>query len=317
MERLLVMVRQAAEKHDLAAKLRQYQHHLEALVFERTRELEAAKDAAEAGSRAKTDFIMNMSHELRTPLNAIIGFSEVLLDGLNGPLNERQREYAHAILGGGRALRDLILNILEYAETEAGRSRLRLGVFPLRDLLHSVLAAVREEAERRRLAISVELEPGADVNLEADAEKVRRIVGHLLGNAVKFTPEGGSVSVAARRVFSSEFSVLRSENQKKYQELKTQNLKLDADFIEISVADTGIGITPENLPKLFREFTQLEAPATKTFRGAGLGLALVKKLVALHGGGIRVESEFGRGSRFVVLLPLKQSRAVDVSAKCA
>jgi signal transduction histidine kinase len=305
MDHLLLIVRNAIEKRALADKVRQYQEHLEELVRARTMDLEKARDSAESGSRAKTDFISNMSHELRTPLNAIIGFSEVLLDGLAGSLNEKQKEYVRNILCGGRTLHDLTLNVLNFSEAESGRMTLRTGAVAVRDVLRSSISAIQEDTLRHQIAVSIDLQPDADREIEADAEKLLLILSHLLNNAVKFTPDGGSVSVQARKVQSSKCKV-QSENQE-YSELRTPNSELHGDFIEISVADTGIGIKKVDLPRLFREFSQLEDPITKTYRGAGLGLALARKLVELHGGTIGVESEFGKGSTFRIVLPVKQN----------
>ena len=305
MDRLLLIVRNAIEKRALADKVRQCQEHLEELVRERTMDLEKARDAAEAGNQAKTDFISNMSHELRTPLNAIIGFSEVLIDELAGSLNEKQKEYVRNILCGGKTLHELTLNVLNFSEVESGRMTLRPCAVAVRDVLRSSISAIQEDTLRHQIAVSMDLQPGADRQIEADVEKLLLILSHLLSNAVKFTPDGGSVSVSARMGSSSKGQVAR-EGQASPLTLDPGPWTLHGDFIEISVTDTGIGIKKEDLPRLFREFSQLEDPITKTYRGAGLGLALVRKLVELHGGTIGVVSEFGKGSTFRIVLPVKQ-----------
>lgn len=316
-DQLLLHVRHAVEKREAAEKIRLYQEHLEELVRERTRELENARDEAEAGSRVKTEFIANMSHEIRTPLNSIVGFSEVLKDGLSGELNEKQKEYVDHIHSSGRQLLGLIMDILSYSELEAGGMRLNKERFPLKDLLRSSLAMVSEQAANHGIELRLQGEPPVGTELEADPEKLRQVLFSLLSNAVKFTPDGGAVSVRARLIGdcglriadcpSPQPSPQRGEEGSQ-SEIRNLKSAMHGKCIEISVHDTGIGIKPEDLPKLFKEFTQLEAPFTKKYRGTGLGLALARRLVVLHGGTICVESEFGKGSTFIVTLPLTQAR---------
>ncbi|MFZ6007028.1 MAG: ATP-binding protein [Nitrospirota bacterium] len=245
--------------------------------------MEANFKLAEA-SKAKSDFLANMSHELRTPLNSILGFSEILTDELYGKLNEKQQEYVKDIHSSGKHLLNLINDILDLSKVESGKMELEPCSFPLRDVLNASIAMLKEKAIKHNIKLGLEIEPEADTVIEADERKLKQIMFNLLSNAVKFTQDGGSVSVQARKVGSQH----------------------ETDFIEISVIDTGIGIKSEDVPRLFKEFTQLESPYDKRYEGTGLGLALTRRLVELHGGKTWVESEFGKGSKFTFAIPVKQ-----------
>ncbi|MBF0328359.1 MAG: hypothetical protein HQL10_04315 [Nitrospirae bacterium] len=241
--------------------------------------LEIALLQAESASRAKSEFLANMSHELRTPLNSIIGFSEVLQDQLFGKLNEQQKDYIGDIKSSGKHLLSLINDILDLSKVEAGKMDMEQNVVQLKKALEQSVSILKEKALKGGANLELYVAPEADIEIIADERKLKQIMFNLLSNAVKFTPEGGSVTVKAER--------------------------LD-DFIEISVTDTGIGIKSEDMHKLFQEFSQLESPYHKKYEGTGLGLALTKKLIELHGGTIRLESEYCKGSVFVVKLPLRQ-----------
>ncbi len=243
------------------------------------KELSEANFKLAEASKAKSDFLANMSHELRTPLNSIIGFSEILQDELYGELNEKQHEYVRDVYGSGKHLLNLINDILDLSKVESGKMELELCGFPLADILNASMAMLKEKAMKHDIKLGIEIEPDADMTIEADERKLKQIMFNLLSNAVKFTPDGGSVIVQVRKV--------------------------PPDFIEISVTDTGIGIAPENIQKLFKEFSQIESPYTKQYEGTGLGLALTERLVELHGGKIWVESEFGKGSKFTFTIPVK------------
>lgn len=258
-------------------------------------EAEFARIAADSANRAKSDFLANMSHELRTPLNSVIGFCEVLQDQLFGTLNEKQSEYVSDILSSGRHLLSLINDILDLSKVESGKMELELSRFILRDVLNASTSMLKEKMMKHDLKLSLEVELEAGTEIEADERKFKQIMYNLLSNAVKFTPDGGSVRVAARRVNSEELPPLP------FGETGCP------ESIEISVADTGIGIKPEDIQKLFRPFSQLETAYTKNHEGTGLGLSLTKQLVELHGGKIWVESEFGKGSNFTFILPVRQA----------
>jgi signal transduction histidine kinase len=242
---------------------------LELMVNERTVELKKANEELAALARqletalkSKAEFLSNMSHELRTPLNSIIGFSEVLLDGLHGPVNEKQREYLKFTHEGGLHLLDLINDVLEMSKIEAGKLRLSLGVFPLRKLLLDVSSMVRETAFRKGIELSCEA-PEELGEAQADPLRIKEIVLNLLSNAIKFTPRGGRVGLRALRG-SEEFVV--------------------------EVFDDGPGLAPRHLERVFEAFIRVESRSQPPVEGTGLGLTICKKLVELHGGRIWLES---------------------------
>jgi signal transduction histidine kinase len=231
----------------------------------------------ETASRHKSEFLANMSHELRTPLNAIIGFSQVLRQRLFGEINAKQEEYLDDILSSGNHLLDLINDVLDLSKVEAGQVELEVAPFSLREALERGVVMVREPATKHGVRLSLELASGIDL-VNGDERRLRQVIFNLLSNAVKFTPAGGSVVVASSRV--------------------------DGE-VQVSVSDSGPGIAPEDQERIFEEFQQTELGAQQR-EGTGLGLALSRRLVELHGGRIWVESAPGHGSRFVFTLPLEQ-----------
>jgi GAF domain-containing protein len=238
-------------------------------IADKSRQLEAA-------SRHKSEFLANMSHELRTPLNAIIGFSEVLTERMFGELNEKQTEYLHDILESGRHLLSLINDILDLSKIEAGRMELDTTDFDLPSAIDNALTLVRERATRRGIILGRIIDERLGMQ-RGDERKVKQVLLNLLSNALKFTPEGGQIDVSAR---------------------------LQDGAAEIAVADTGVGIAPEDQDAVFEEFRQV-GTADKKVEGTGLGLALSRKFIELHGGRIWVQSELGRGSTFSFTLPVR------------
>jgi signal transduction histidine kinase len=238
-------------------------------LAEKSRQLEEA-------SQHKSAFLANMSHELRTPLNAVIGFTEVLLEKYFGDLNEKQEDYLRDVLSSGQHLLSLINDILDLSKVEAGRMELELGTFALEPVLEAGLVMVRERASRK--GVEFHLEVAADTGrVEADERKIKQVVFNLLTNAVKFTPAGGKVTISAQRTERT---------------------------VEVAVADTGVGIAPEEQGRVFEEFGQARSAAGQS-EGTGLGLALCKRFVDLHGGTIAVASELGRGATFTFELPVR------------
>lgn len=241
--------------------------------------LRAAKEGAEGASRAKSEFLANMSHELRTPLNAIIGFSEVLLEKMFGELNDKQDEYLNDIFTSGKHLLSLINDILDLAKIEAGRLELEPSRFDLRQALEGSLVMVRERALSHRITLSLEIADDVDT-IVGDERKVKQILFNLLSNAMKFTPDAGKVGVTAQTADAA---------------------------VQIAVWDTGVGIAPDDQQRIFEEFQQVGRGLTEKTEGTGLGLALTRKFVELHGGDIRVESAPGCGSTFTFTIPLKHA----------
>jgi signal transduction histidine kinase len=246
-------------------------------------EIEQKSRQLEIASRHKSEFLANMSHELRTPLNAIIGFSEVLGERLFGELNDKQAEYLEDILSSGRHLLSLINDILDLSKVEAGRMELEPEVFSLVEALENGLTMVRERASRHGLQLTLEIDPLIGF-IEADERKVKQVIFNLLSNAVKFTPDRGRITVVAC-------------------------LK-DAQ-IEVAVIDTGVGIAPEDQARIFEEFHQASTGQGGSHEGTGLGLALARRFVELHGGRLWVESQLGAGSRFTFTLPLQLAVGAD------
>ena len=243
------------------------------------REIQDKSRQLETANRHKSEFLANMSHELRTPLNAIIGFSEVLLEKLFGELNDKQEDYLKDIHSSGRHLLQLINDILDLSKVEAGRMELEVTTFDLPTAIGNATTLVRERAQRHGIALAVDADPALG-EIAADERKFKQILLNLLSNAVKFTPEGGRIDVSARRVDGS---------------------------VVVAVRDTGIGIAPEDQAAVFEEFRQVGRSYMNKAEGTGLGLALTRKFVELHGGSIRLESEPGQGSTFTFNLPIRRT----------
>jgi signal transduction histidine kinase len=240
-------------------------------------EIEHKSRQLEVASQHKSEFLANMSHELRTPLNAIIGFSEVLSERMFGELNEKQEEYLKDIYASGQHLLSLINDILDLSKIEAGKMDLEVSDFDLPATIDNALMLVRERAARR----DIELQRAVDERLgqiQGDERKIRQVLLNLLSNAIKFTPQGGRIDVRAKRVNG---------------------------FIEVSVSDTGVGIAPGDQDAVFEEFRQV-GTAAKKVEGTGLGLALSRKFIELHGGKIWVRSEVGKGSTFTFTVPVRR-----------
>ena len=258
----------------------------------------------EGASRMKSEFLANMSHELRTPLNAVIGFSEVLKDGLMGEMTDQQRGFIGDIFGSGKHLLSLINDILDLSKVEAGKMRLDLEPVEVSSLFANSLSIIREKAAARRIRLSMEAHQDLG-SIEVDGRKLKQIVYNLLSNAVKFTVEGGRVTLRARSVPRSE--VGRISGAWKGRTFPLAEANAFTEFLEIGVTDSGIGIAPEGLERLFKPFSQIDSGLARRFEGTGLGLAMVKLLAELHGGSVCVESAVNEGSRFTVWLPLRRT----------
>jgi len=284
--------RLAQQFNRMSAQLAESYAGLERKVDERTHELQRALDQnmqlfnelkeksaqLEVANQHKSEFLASMSHELRTPLNAVIGFSEALLEEMFGDINEKQREYLGDIHSSGTHLLSLINDILDLSKIEAGRMDLEFSVFSVPDTLQSAMTLMRERANHNTVALNLHCSEGVG-QWVADERKFRQIMINLMSNAVKFTPAGGSVSIDAA---------------------------MQSGQLQIAVRDTGIGIRKEDQQLVFEEFRQASGSHLAKVEGTGLGLALTRKLVELHGGTITLASEPGQGSTFTVRLPARE-----------
>ncbi len=271
-----VLTNQAAIAIENARLYHSLRRQLEQIEAQRKELVEANAQIREV-SRLKSEFLANMSHELRTPLNAIMGFSELLKDNLAGPLSDQQRhDCLQTIHTSGQHLLALINDVLDLSKIEAGRMDLLSETFVVAPALREVLNVIRPLAMKKEIDITIGVQP-EDLTVHADKSKVKQVMYNLLSNAIKFTPHGGRVMVSAR---------------------------IEGDALRVAIADTGIGIPPEHQGHIFTAFYQVQGGNNREYPGTGLGLALSKRLVDLHGGTIGFESKPGRGTTFFFTLPM-------------
>jgi signal transduction histidine kinase len=265
------------------------------------RSLQEKNVELEHANRMKSEFLATMSHELRTPLNAIIGFSEALKDGLIGPMSDTQVEYIGDIFTSGQHLLSLINDILDLSKVEAGMMTLELEATDVKKLLLNSLSIVKEKAVAQHISLKLQADDDLGVPY-LDTRKTKQIIYNLLSNAVKFSACGASVVVCARRVPRSSVGVFSGA-------WPVYGFPLAAnehnEFLEICVIDSGIGISRQNMPKLFMAFSQIDSSLARKFQGTGLGLAMVRQLTELQGGTVAVTSTEGEGACFSVWLPLR------------
>jgi len=250
-----------------------------------------------------------MSHELRTPLNAIIGFSELLRDGLVGELSDEQRQHIGDIFSSGKHLLSLINDILDLSKVEAGQMTVESGPIGPSELALTGISVVRERAVLRNIRLTEVVSPSLG-QVVVDVRKTKQIIYNLLSNAVKFTPDGGSVTLSLARVDRSAIESVRAgEGTRLFlpRDLGTEK------WLEVSVRDSGIGITPVALETLFQPFVQIDSSLSRQYEGTGLGLMLVQRFTDLQGGGLMARSGPGAGSTFTVWLPWKKIAGDEAS----
>ena len=266
-----------SERKRVEAALAEERSSLARRVEERTAELSSANAELARAARLKDEFLAAMSHELRTPLNAVLGLSEALQEQIYGSLNERQLKSLRTIEESGRHLLSLINDILDVSKIEAGKLTLDIGPAPIEAICQSSIRLITQAAHKKRLKMSSTID-GAVTTIQADQRRLKQILVNLLSNAVKFTPEGQTIGLEVKS---------DKENQ----------------IVHFTIWDTGIGISADDMSRLFTPFVQLDSSLARQHAGTGLGLALVSRLTEMHGGGISVESEVDKGSRFTVSLP--------------
>ena len=238
--------------------------------------LSKANEELQKATQAKSEFLAKMSHELRTPLNVIIGFSQLMVDGVPGKINKEQRQCLEDILSGGEHLLGLINDILDLSKIESGKMELRITNIDLSEVIESLRNTMMPMLAPRKQSLDIEVENGLPP-VRGDKAKVRQVFLNLLSNATKFTPDEGKLKIKAVR---------------------------KGDWCQVSVVDNGIGIKQEDQEQIFEPFYQVDSSLVREQKGTGLGLSLAKEIVEQHSGQIWIESEYGKGSRFIFTLPL-------------
>jgi PAS domain S-box-containing protein len=275
---VIASVRDITQRKLVEDRIRVLREQYTVELTAKNEQLEARNLEVEQANRLKNEFLASMSHELRTPLHTIIGFSELLTEQLEGPLNEKQHRFVGHILQDARHLLELINEILDISKIESGRLELKRETFDFGHCVEEVVTSLRHQAANK--SITLENRSNSQTALYADRLRVKEILYNLLSNAVKFTPQGGNVWVESAQ---------------------------DDDFLNVSVCDTGIGIPEKEQSSIFDKFYQVEDSRKTSREGTGLGLSITKHLVELHGGNISVLSRPGQGSRFKLVFPLVQA----------
>jgi signal transduction histidine kinase len=294
MARVIQVVLHAAYARHLAGQL-----HLAAIqdaygeLTDKNRRLAEAVERMQEADRVKSNFLATVSHELRTPLTSVIGYSEMLLEGLAGPLNDEQKDYVHTIMEKGDALLQIISGMLDVSRMEAGTLRVAAEPVDLRDVIATAASALQAPLRRKQLTLITPGEAAASLRVVGDRDKIRQILMNLLGNAIKFTPEGGHIHVdialGGLGGVANDGAAARFDHGR--------------GAVQLRIRDDGIGIPREKQARIFEPFFQVDSSSTREYGGTGLGLTLVKSLVEAQGGHVWVESELGKGSLFVVTLP--------------
>lgn len=281
------------------------QMHIEAVTSsyheleEKNQTLKEQNGRLQELDKLKSNFLATVSHELRTPLTSVIGYSEMLLEGMAGTMNDEQREYVKTIMEKGESLLSLISQILDLSRIESGNLRLNATDFSLKEVLKAATTSIVPQAQKKQITIETNIAEDLPY-LKGDRDKVGQIVVNLLGNSVKFTPNGGTITLKCSRWTGPRRIPLKTSDDGA---AALFDLREEA-FIRVDVIDTGVGIPQEKLAKVFERFFQVDNSSTREFGGTGLGLSIVKSFVDAHKGEIFVDSEMGKGSTFSVLLPL-------------
>ncbi len=292
-------------------ELAKHREHLEELVKTRTEELEKATQRAiemarqaKAANMAKTTFLANMSHELRTPLNAIIGFSEVLIDGHFGKINRAQEEYLNDILNSARHLLSLIEDILDLSKIEVGKMELHMDYTNLRELIERSLVMIKQKTLKHKIKVTTVIENIPEVIL-VDEKKIKQVLFNLLTNAAKFTPDGGRIDIHISKV---DLKWIEENVPMEFRDEVYSNLDRQTEYyLKFSIKDTGIGIKPDSIKRIFEPFQQEDSSTSRKFGGTGLGLSLSSQIIKMHKGAIWVRSQVGKGSEFVFVIPVKEA----------